>query len=64
VNSEQYQVVDSEGHEYCRNAAGSIEDTPSFSGAVECYCELTGEDPDTIDSFHTLEIDGVAQTAL
>jgi hypothetical protein len=59
VNSEVYQVVDDDGNEYCTNAGGGIEATPHFSLAVERYCELTGEDPDSIDGFHTLSIDGV-----
>jgi hypothetical protein len=64
VNSERYRVVDDDGNEYCRNAGGGIEDTPSFSLAAERYCELTGADPDTIDEFHSLEIDGVEQTVI
>lgn len=64
VDSECYQVVDDEGKEYCRNAGGGVEDTPSFSLAVECYCELTGEDLDSVDGFHALEIDGVTQELL
>lgn len=62
VNSERYQVVDDDGCEYCTNAGGGIEDTPNFTLAVERYCELTGEDPDSVDGFHDLEIDGVVQT--
>lgn len=64
VNGERYQVVDDEGREYCTNAGGGIEDTPSFSLAVERYNELTGETRDPEDGFDALEIDGVEQAAL
>jgi hypothetical protein len=62
ADDERYQVVDDEGNEYCRNAGGGVEDTPHFRLAAERFCELTGEDADAIDSFHSLEIDGVEQT--
>src|SRR5262245_3473023 len=38
--------------------------TRSFAVARDRYCELTGEDPRSIDYVHAYEIDGVAQEPL
>jgi hypothetical protein len=48
-SSEEYQVVDDAGRTYLPQPTGH------FSVAVNRYCELTGEDPDTIDSVHAYE---------
>lgn len=61
VNDERYQVIDSDGREYCTNAGGGIEDSRSFSFAVERYNELTGESRDEADGFDVLKIDAVEQ---
>lgn len=64
VNSEVYQVVDDDGREYCVNAGGGIEDTPSITFAVERYNELTGGNRDPEDGFDVLRIDGVEQSVI
>jgi hypothetical protein len=50
---ELYRVEDEDGRNYLESPTGH------FSVAIARFCELTGEDPDAVDGFHSLEIDGV-----